>query len=50
MTRKPNFLELSETPTPEELAAISQEARKWYLSVRPYSERDDLQDLREKLP
>jgi len=50
MTRKPNFLELSETPTPEELAAVSREARKWYLSVRPYSERDDLQDLREKTP
>ena len=50
MTRKPNFLELSETPTPEELGAVSREARKWYLSVRPYSERDDLQDLREKLP
>jgi hypothetical protein len=50
MTRKPNFLELSETPTPEELAAVSRDARKWYLSVRPYAERDDLQDLREKLP
>ena len=50
MTRKANFLELSETPTPEELAAVSREARKWYLSVRPYSERDDLQDLREKTP
>ncbi|HBH54470.1 MAG TPA: hypothetical protein DDY91_21520 [Planctomycetaceae bacterium] len=50
MTRQPNFLELSETPTPEELAAVAREARRWYLSVRPYTERDDLQDLREKLP
>ena len=50
MTRKPDFLELSESPTPEELAEIIKLAKKWYLTVRPYSERDDLLEVTEAKP
>ncbi|MCY2966183.1 MAG: HEAT repeat domain-containing protein, partial [Planctomycetota bacterium] len=50
MTRKPDFLELNESPTPEEIAEIVKQAKKWYLTVRPYGERDDLQELTEAKP
>ncbi|RPI87994.1 MAG: hypothetical protein EHM42_04745 [Planctomycetaceae bacterium] len=42
MTRQPDFLVLSDAPTPEELGEMVRRARAWYLAVRPYAERDDL--------
>ena len=50
MTRKTDFLELSENPAPEELATLAKQARDWWLQVRPYAERDDLQDSTEAKP
>jgi len=50
MTRKTDFLELPESPSPDELATLSKQARDWWLQVRPYTERDDLQEATESKP
>ena len=44
LTKKLHFIELPDEPSPAQRAQAISRWQKWYLGVRPYAERDDLQE------
>jgi hypothetical protein len=44
LTKKLHFVELPDEPTPTQRAQAISRWQKWYLGVRSYAERDDLQE------